>query len=278
MKKILTVIILLMLCVNVSNAQVKVTFTLANKTISSGILSYDVIATVPVGTTWKVGACNIRVNVGCNPSGSLGVHADNPAVDANSNISGVNGYSAMTTTPVDNGKAIGLNVFTLNTGGFYQFAGGSSYNLGKIRFDILTPTTFYADTMKFRNSPQQYSSVVYDSTVELTYPTTYNSTDPVITGITGLTETLPTEFQIYQNYPNPFNPTTTIKYDVPKSSFVNIKVYDVTGKVVTELVNKDMNAGRYEVNWNASVYASGIYFYKIETKDFTKVMKMVLLK
>jgi len=277
MKKILSLIILLVFMVSFSQAQNKVTFSLGNKKISGGICAYTVYATVPVGQTWHVGGCNIRVTFGGNPSGCLTVHADSPADSANPNISGANGYQTMTTTPINGGVAIGLNILTFNTTGFYGFVGSTTpYRLGRIRFNITG--SFWADTMHFRNSPTIFPTVVYDSLVQLVYNTTYQTIDPLVTGVEGNITTTPTEYQLYQNYPNPFNPTTTIKYDVPKSSFVKIKIYDVTGKIITELVNRDMEAGSYEVNWNAAEYASGIYFYRLESKDFSKVMRMVLIK
>jgi hypothetical protein len=205
------------------------------------------------------------------------VHADNPADSANTSISGSNGYQAMTTTSVASGAAIGLNILTFNTSGFYTFVGSTTaYKLGCIRFNITTP--FLADTMHFRVPPTQFPTVVYDSLTQLAYPTTFQTIDPIITGLEGYTTVIPTEYQLYQNFPNPFNPTTTIKYDVPKNTFVKIKVYDVTGKQVADLVNKEVEAGSYEVNWNGIENASGIYFYRIETKDYTKVLRMVLIK
>jgi hypothetical protein len=277
MKKLLTLIILFVLFVNFAPAQNKVTFTLGNKKISSGILSYTVYATVPVGQTWHVGSCNIRVTFTGNPTGSLAVHADNPADSANANISSANGYQAMTTTSVGGGVAIGLNILTFNTSGFYGFVGSTTpYKLGRIRFNITTP--FYSDTMHFRNSPTVYPTVIYDSLTALVYGTTYSTTDPTITGVTGNITTIPTEYQLYQNYPNPFNPVTSIKYDVPKTGLVKIKVYDLTGKLVDVLVNGEMEAGAYEVNFNGMNYASGVYFYRFESADYTKVMRMVLIK
>ncbi|MDD5363643.1 MAG: T9SS type A sorting domain-containing protein, partial [Ignavibacteria bacterium] len=274
MKKIFILAILLTVWVNLASSQVKVTFSLANKNISAGILSYDVIATVPAGQTWRVGACNIRVNFAENPAGCLTVHIDNPAINANPNISGANGYSNMTTTSVASGAAIGLNILTFYTGACYRFTTGT-YTLGKIRFNITTP--FAADTMKFRNSPMLFPTVVTDSMTTLVYNTGYSTIDPVITGIE-YTTGIPENYELFQNYPNPFNPTTNIKYDVPKASFVKIKVYDMSGKEITTLVNQDMQPGTYEAAFDASKLSSGIYFYKMETKEFNKVMKMVLLK
>lgn len=277
MKKILALIILFVFLVNFAPAQNKVTFDLRYKKISSGVLSYGVYATVPVGQVWHVGASNIRVNFTSNPAGALTVKLDNPVDSANPSISGANGYNAMTTTSVSGGIAISLNILTFNTSGFYSFVGSATpYRIGRIRFNITTP--FLADTMKFRNTPSQYPTVVLDSLVPLVYGTTFQTSNPVITGVEGNTAELPKEFKLYQNFPNPFNPVTSIKFDIPKASSVKIKIYDVLGKEVSNLVNQDMEPGRYEVNWDGSDNASGIYFYKIETKDFTKVMKMVLIK
>ena len=89
---------------------------------------------------------------------------------------------------------------------------------------------------------------------------------------------IPKDFKLAQNYPNPFNPTTNIKYQIPKISFVSLIIYNIIGKEVAVLVNKTQSPGTYVVNWNGSEYSSGVYFYKIETKDFTKVMRMVMIK
>jgi hypothetical protein len=89
---------------------------------------------------------------------------------------------------------------------------------------------------------------------------------------------IPKVFALYQNYPNPFNPSTTIRYDLPKLSKVTIKVYDVLGRVVTELVNDQQVAGTYSITWDARGYASGVYYYRIIAGDFVSVRKLVLLK
>ena len=274
MKKLFIIAILLTIWVNISSAQIKVTFSLANRNVSAGILSYDVVATIPAGQTWRVGACNIRVNFSGNPGTSLTVHPDNPAVGANVNISGANGYSNMTTTSVASGTAIGLNILTFYTGPCYKFNPGT-YTLGKIRFNVTTP--FAADTMRFRNAPSQFPTVVTDSMTTLVYNTTYATVNPVVTGIEVISE-IPKDFQLYQNYPNPFNPTTNIKYDVPKASNVKIKIYDVSGKEIMTLVNQNMTAGSYETKFDASNLSSGIYFCNMIAGDYTSLKKMVLLK
>ncbi|MBK7631989.1 MAG: SBBP repeat-containing protein [Ignavibacteriales bacterium] len=98
------------------------------------------------------------------------------------------------------------------------------------------------------------------------------------TGINQTEYSLPEKYSLHQNYPNPFNPSTVIKYQLPISSQVIIKVYDVLGKEVATLVNEEKPAGRYQVNWNASNLSSGIYFYKIQSGSFVETKKMILLK
>ena len=86
------------------------------------------------------------------------------------------------------------------------------------------------------------------------------------------------DFLLYQNYPNPFNPTTTIKYQIPKTSLVSIKVYDILGREVVTLVNEEKPAGNYDVEFDGSELSSGIYFYKLQTESYSSVKKMILLK
>jgi subtilisin-like proprotein convertase family protein len=89
---------------------------------------------------------------------------------------------------------------------------------------------------------------------------------------------IPNYYSLSQNYPNPFNPSTNIKYTIPKSGAVSLKVFDVLGKEVAVLVNEMKQPGVYDVDFNASHLASGIYFYRIEAGDYTAVKKMMLVK
>jgi aminopeptidase N len=97
-------------------------------------------------------------------------------------------------------------------------------------------------------------------------------------GVSNISSVVPDKYEMYQNYPNPFNPTTDIKFDVAKKSLVKINIYDVTGKLISELVNQESNPGKYDINWNGASHASGVYFYRIETGEFSKTMKMMLVK
>ncbi|TVM01077.1 MAG: hypothetical protein CV087_11390 [Candidatus Brocadia sp. WS118] len=101
----------------------------------------------------------------------------------------------------------------------------------------------------------------------------------VITGVNNPnTTSLPNEFSLSQNYPNPFNPATKIKYSIPKSGLVTLKIYDILGKEVTTLINEVKNAGTYEAVFNGTNLSSGVYFYKLETTGFVDTKKMFLLK
>ena len=108
----------------------------------------------------------------------------------------------------------------------------------------------------------------------------YSNTIIVTTNVTGVDDmlTLPTSFDLSQNYPNPFNPTTTIQYQIPKETFVSIKVYNVIGSEISTLVNSMKSPGTYEVRFNAGQLTSGIYIYKIQAGQFSQMKKMVLVK
>ncbi|SVC89352.1 uncharacterized protein METZ01_LOCUS342206, partial [marine metagenome] len=96
-------------------------------------------------------------------------------------------------------------------------------------------------------------------------------------------ENIPEQFKLHQNYPNPFNPVTTINYDLPQQTHVNLMIYDILGREVVKLVSEEMPAGYKTIIWDSrnnygDPVSAGIYFYQIQTKDFVKTRKMVLLK
>jgi aminopeptidase N len=123
------------------------------------------------------------------------------------------------------------------------------------------------------NFNRQPTTVVFDPNNDIVIKTASLSV-----GINNNTNIVPAEYALYQNYPNPFNPATSIRYDVPINSHVSIKVFDVTGKQIMELVNGEKQAGIYETSFDASNFASGIYFYRMEAGKFSSVMKMILIK
>jgi len=97
-------------------------------------------------------------------------------------------------------------------------------------------------------------------------------------GITQINSEVPSSFSLKQNYPNPFNPNTNIKFNVSKAGNVKITVYNAMGREVEQLVNNNLTAGSYEVNWNAANMPSGVYFYKFTSENFSDVKKMMLVK
>ncbi len=100
----------------------------------------------------------------------------------------------------------------------------------------------------------------------------------LLVGININTGNVPNEFKLEQNYPNPFNPVTTIDYSLPKASNVSIKIYDILGNEVMNVVNGFKQAGNYSESVDASSLASGVYFYKMEANGFVDSKKMILLK
>ena len=100
----------------------------------------------------------------------------------------------------------------------------------------------------------------------------------IITDVDELAENLPEEFRLQQNYPNPFNASTTIKYDIPMTSYVTLKVFDVLGREVTSLVNEVKQPGTYAVRWNASELGSGVYFYRLQAREYQQTKNLVLLR
>jgi hypothetical protein len=88
----------------------------------------------------------------------------------------------------------------------------------------------------------------------------------------------PRDYALSQNYPNPFNPSTTIKYSIPKTAYVTLTIYNSLGQQVATLVSKEMNAGTYTTEWNASRFASGMYYCRMVAGDFVQTRKLILLK
>ncbi len=110
----------------------------------------------------------------------------------------------------------------------------------------------------------------------------------LIVGSADNIENAPAQFKLYQNYPNPFNPTTTIKYSIPNvvetkyisslQQWVTLKIYDILGAEVAVLVNEYKSPGNYKAVFDASNLSSGIYFYRLNTRNYSTVKKMILLR
>jgi hypothetical protein len=125
-------------------------------------------------------------------------------------------------------------------------------------------TYIYLHSLRWNENP-----VLYDlSTARLTNVSTVHADSPPMAAT----------YKLEQNYPNPFNPVTTIAYQIPKSEFVSITIYDIAGHKVKELVKENQAAGHYSIDWNAGNLSSGLYFACMQAGNFKQITKMILLK
>jgi photosystem II stability/assembly factor-like uncharacterized protein len=192
----------------------------------------------------------------------------------------------------------GLNWFNLpDTSGFYSmyFINANTGWFGKWGGPVITtnggltfttqslPITAVLHGIFFINSSTGWG--VGLSAPGVTYPKVFKTTAGGFIGINVINNNIPGDYFLYNNFPNPFNPSTKIKFDLAKSIRAELKVYDVTGREISILVNDELKAGTYEVEWYASDYPSGVYFYKLEarqvgssTGDFIDTKRMVLIK
>lgn len=167
--------------------------------------------------------------------------------------------------------ADGNNIFQGREGFAYSTDGGNSftsYNEGIDNIDRVLSMIFDGEFILIGlDGPGLYK---------------IKASDLGITTSVEQTEELANSFELLQNYPNPFNPSTTIKFSIPESGFVSLKVYDVLGKEVATLVNNELAAGSYSAIFDANNYSqnlsSGIYFYKLESGNFVQTKKLMLIK
>jgi len=89
---------------------------------------------------------------------------------------------------------------------------------------------------------------------------------------------IPARFELYSNYPNPFNPGTTMSFDVPKASFVSLKVFNLLGQKVATIVSSNLQAGKYRYRFDAGRLASGVYIYQLRAGEYLQTRKMILMK
>jgi hypothetical protein len=137
-------------------------------------------------------------------------------------------------------------------------------------------------TMYFKNYNGSVSAVQFDDPNEVKDAFEELMDIEFVNGGVGVTdveqENIPVKYDLSQNYPNPFNPVTTIRYEIPKESRVEITIFNILGQRITTLVDEIQRPGFYDAKWNANNCSSGIYFYSIVTDEFCKTKKMILLK
>lgn len=147
------------------------------------------------------------------------------------------------------------------------------------------PTTAgtYTYVFTYKMNPVWIDSMIYtiafiQNDVNKECLNSFKAIDYNVTGTPVNTGTVPKHFSLSQNYPNPFNPSTNIKFTMPKDGFVTLKVYDMIGSEVKTLVEGNHKAGIYNIYFEGSELASGVYFYRLSTGDFTDTKKMILVK
>ena len=167
-------------------------------------------------------------------------------------------------------KSYGLKV-KYNSDEFIKLFRHQGVNLAQNSSHVFQPVWASLDTMSFRILIDNGNDEVIDDSIF------------VVNQATGIGDNQgslisPNSYNLAQNYPNPFNPVTTIKYSIPTSEFVTVKVYDVLGNQIETLVDEYKPGGSYEVNFDASNLSSGVYFYKIQAGEYINVKKMILLR
>ena len=167
-----------------------------------------------------------------------------------------------------NGALVGINSVGTHFGGsateYYKNVWSMLYtnkSIGEIFFESMNNNSSFSEKRKF--------NIFGDPSIVLKSDITADITDRI---------NIPDYFELEQNYPNPFNPTTKINYNIPHNGNTTLKVYNVLGKEVVDLVNEYKQSGFYSINFDAGNLPSGVYFYMLSNGNFTKTKKMILLK
>jgi hypothetical protein len=152
-------------------------------------------------------------------------------------------------------------------------------NLNQLFATILFLCSLYT----LNNYPQALSTTIVTGHVYAASNSNNDTTNTpivnaVVTAVSTPATKLPTKYELSNNYPNPFNPGTIISFNLPMSSHVRLEIYNILGQKVAELVNKQMDAGSYNITFNAGNLSSGVYLYRLEANNFTSTKKMILTK
>jgi len=278
-----------------------VTFTDVNQ---NGV--YDPGTDIPLDTAYNrlggylgreiyPGAMNLRVSRGRTAMGGDPVYREpNTALEGRNFIIGLNGDGSVVNPCTFTYGIIagGANCALINPlihfsgdpvlhyGWLHRIKGDlkSMISAGPFKLEYNKPVDILTAYVIGRGTTGKNSITVtrgYSGVIDNSYRSNFTN---MPTGIAGGDEEMPGEFSLGQNYPNPFNPSTVISYQLSVKSFVSLKLYDVLGNEVAELINEEQQPGNYEVVFDASQLSSGIYFYQLRAGSFVSTKKMILLK
>ena len=172
----------------------------------------------------------------------------------------------------DSGVAVGdEGVVRLTTNGGVTWLADSNFSNLTTR-NIISISRLDQNTVNSITTSSSFNDAAVDTTFFLAV-----SSEPFL-GIEPISNLISKIFGLKQNYPNPFNPVTNIEISMPSTSFAKLIIYDIQGREIESLVNQELKAGTYKIDWNASRYPSGVYFYKLTAGDYSETKKMMLIK
>jgi hypothetical protein len=258
--------------------------------ISPGLDSIYFFAIAKSGLNLYAGAYNhgliISSNNGINWANSnLNYPVSSLTGTANSIFAGTcSGYIYRST----NNGLNWVNIFNTNNNSILSMV-SSGVNVIASSNNNIYVSTNNGDIWTLKNEGLSGTGYIYSLLISngYVYAGTYGSSvwrRPLseVIGIKNLSTEVPDKYFLFQNYPNPFNPSTNIKFQINKSGYVMLKVFNILGKEVSTLINEKLQPGTYEVpfsiNQLSSNYSNGIYFYRLQSGDFVQTKKMILLK
>ena len=193
---------------------------------------------------------------------SIGIEGDGPTITNSGGTTldmkeRLGSWVIIASTDIMAADATAARIMSHDTNNVLQLTMGFNMGLGEIRENLIEILGEKLDNLRV---PWQPATLVNETSIK-TIP--FNQ---------------PTSFELLQNYPNPFNASTRIEFMIPEADFVQIKLYDASGRMIKFLVNKKMSAGKHIAHFNGSDLTSGIYFYQVTAGNFSKMKKMILLK
>jgi len=244
-------------------------FEVIGPNVFAGTLGFGVFRTSNSGVNWtEVNSGLSNQAVQCLTSIGTNLYAGTFSGVFRSTNNGANwSASGLSGTMINTLAVSGTNIFAGFAGGGVYLSTNSGTNWTAVGVGIpntMVNTLFVKDTLIFAGT---LSGTIYK-----------RSLSQMVTTVNILSNELPDKFSLNQNYPNPFNPVTSISFYIPKKSMVTVKVYNIQGKEIQELTNKDFEAGDYNLIWDATQYSSGIYFCTMKAGDFTETKKMLMIK